>query len=73
MPVFKFSMSTDTASSYQRPNPKRKHGVRDPMPELTITSPYVDFRVDSNTFTMRNPMPESTYGLMDLGFGLCTE
>jgi hypothetical protein len=30
------------------------------MPELTITSPYVHSRVDSNTFTMGNPMPEST-------------
>jgi hypothetical protein len=38
---------------------KEKHGVWDPTPELTITSPYVHFRVDSNTFTMDN-MPEST-------------
>ncbi len=41
------------------------------MPELTtyniyytyilhITSTYVNSRVDSNTFTMGNPMPEST-------------
>jgi hypothetical protein len=30
------------------------------MPELTITSPYVYSRVDFNTFTMGNPMPEST-------------
>jgi hypothetical protein len=29
---------------------KEKHGVWDPMPELTITSPYVHSRVDSNTF-----------------------
>ncbi len=30
------------------------------MPELArITSPYVHFRVDSNTFIMGNPMPES--------------
>jgi hypothetical protein len=35
---------------------KEKRGVRDPMPELTITSSYVH----SNTFTMGNPMPEST-------------
>jgi hypothetical protein len=27
------------------------------MPELTITSPYVHSRIDSNTFTMGNPMP----------------
>ncbi len=47
-----------------------KHGVWDPMPELTLTSPYVHSRVDSNTFTMAlaplcqslylNLMPEST-------------
>jgi hypothetical protein len=51
---------------------KEKHGVWDPMLELTmtITSPYVHSRVDSNTFTMGigqpyarvdlNPTPEST-------------
>ncbi len=46
---------------------KEKHGILDPMPELTITSRYVDSRVGSNTFNMgnpipvdRNPMPEST-------------
>ncbi len=33
------------------------------MPELTITPPYVHSRVDSNTFTMGNPMPESTLTL----------
>jgi hypothetical protein len=33
------------------------------MPEFTITSPYVHVRVDSNTFTMGNPMPESTLSL----------
>ncbi len=39
----------------------------DPMPKLTITSPYVYSRVDSNTFTMGgytrvdfHPIPEST-------------
>ncbi len=36
---------------------KEKHGVWDPMQELTITSPYVYSRVDSNTFTIGNPMP----------------
>ncbi len=37
---------------------KEKHGVWDwdPIPELTITSPYGD----SNTCTMGDPMPEST-------------
>ncbi len=38
---------------------KEKHGEWDPMP-LTITSPSVDSRVDYNTFTMGNPMPEPT-------------
>jgi hypothetical protein len=35
------------------------------MPELTITSPYVHSRVDSDAFTMDigNPMPESTLTL----------
>jgi hypothetical protein len=50
-----------------RPNPKKNMGIRDPMPELTITSPYVHSRVDSITFTIGNPyarvdlnpMPES--------------
>ncbi len=32
----------------------------DPMPVSTITSPYVHSRVDSNTFTMGNAMPQST-------------
>jgi hypothetical protein len=50
------------------------------MPELTITSPYVRSRVDSNTFTMDNPMPELTLILCqsrlyrpvrDFVFGLC--
>jgi hypothetical protein len=39
------------------------------MPELTITSPYVHSIVDSNTFSMGNPMPESTLsqsGTLDL-------
>ncbi len=34
---------------------KEKLCVWDPMPELTITSPYVHARVDSNTVTMGNP------------------
>ncbi len=36
---------------------------KDPMPELTITSPYVHSRVDSSTNTTGNPMPESTLAL----------
>jgi hypothetical protein len=48
---------------------------------LTITSPFVHSRVDSNTFIMGNPMPESTLSLCqsqlyppvrDFRFGLCT-
>ncbi len=35
---------------------KGKHGVWDPMPGLTVTSPYAD----SNTCNMGNPMPESS-------------
>jgi hypothetical protein len=34
---------------------RKKNGVWEPMPELTITSPYVHSIVDSNTFTMGNP------------------
>jgi hypothetical protein len=66
-------------NNQQRPNPK-KHGVWDPMQlELTITPPFVKSRVDSNTCTMGNPLPESTLTLCqsqlyppdrDLGFGL---
>jgi hypothetical protein len=57
---------------------KEKHGVWDPIPELTLTSSYVHSRVDSNTFTVGNPMPESTLTLChsrlyppvrDFGFG----
>ncbi len=49
---------------------KEKHGVWDSMPELTISSPYVHSRVDSNTFTMGlgNPMPESTLTLCQCRF-----
>jgi hypothetical protein len=58
---------------------KEKHGLWDPAPELTKTSPYVNSRVDCNTCTMGNPMPESTLTLCqsqlhpqvrDLEFGL---
>jgi hypothetical protein len=60
---------------------KETHGVWDPMPELTITSPYVHSSIDSNTFTKGNPMPASTLTLCqtrlyppvrDFGFGLWT-
>ncbi len=40
-----------------------KHGVWGPVLELTITSPYVQSRDNSNTFTTGNPMPESTLTL----------
>jgi hypothetical protein len=58
---------------------KEKHGVWDPMPELTISSTYVYSRLDSNTFTMDKPTLESTLTLCwsrlypsfkDFGFGL---
>ena len=38
--------------------------------ELTITSPYVDSRVDSNTFTMGNLLSEPTIYPPVRGFGL---
>jgi len=74
-----------TIESTSKNAPKRgqikKHGVWDAMPELTITSPYVVSRVDSNTCTVHNgqpyarvdlnPMPKSTLSpSQDLGFGL---
>ncbi len=48
---------------YPEAESKEKLCVWDPMPELTITSPYVHTRVDSNTFTMDKPMPESSLTL----------
>ncbi len=39
---------------------KEKHEGWDPLPEFTITSPFVDSRADSNTYTMGKPMSEST-------------
>jgi hypothetical protein len=43
---------------------KENHSVWDPyMPELTITSPYFHCKADYNTFSMGNPMPESTLAL----------
>ncbi len=47
----------------RRPNSK-KNMVYWTLSELTIiTSPYVHFKVDSNTFTMGHPLPESTLTL----------
>ncbi len=46
---------------------KKKHGVWDPMPKLTVPSPYVHSGVDSHMYHWQpyarvdiNPMPEST-------------
>jgi hypothetical protein len=39
---------------------KEKHGGMGPYAGVTLTSPYVHSRVDSNTFTIGNPMPESS-------------
>jgi hypothetical protein len=41
-------------------HPVNKQPISVNLPELTITSPYFHSRVDFNTFTMGNPMPEST-------------
>ncbi len=53
-----------------RPNLKKSMVYGTLMSELTITSPYVYSRVDSSTFTIGNPMPESTLnpqlGTLDL-------
>ncbi len=72
-----------TSITYSIKNPeaksKEKHGVWDPVPEFTIISSYVHSRADFNTYTMGNPMPESTLTLCqsrlsppvrDFGFGL---
>jgi hypothetical protein len=70
------TIATTTVSEAES---KEKHVVWDPMPVLTITSPHVHSRVDSNTFTMGNPMPEPTLTLCkrrlysparDFGFSL---
>jgi hypothetical protein len=49
----------------QRTNPKKNmvYGILCRSWLYTRTSPYVHSRVDSNTFTMGNPMPESTLTL----------
>jgi hypothetical protein len=40
---------------------EEKHdGIWYPEPVLAITSAYVDYRVDSNTCTLGNPIPELT-------------
>jgi hypothetical protein len=74
----RFTYNNSTLQSPEAES-KEKHCVWEPMPELNITSPYVHSRVDSITFTMGNPMPESTLTLCqsrlyptvwDFGFGL---
>ncbi len=45
----------------QRPNPQKNMVYY--MPGLTLISPYVHSRVDSSTFTIGHPMPESTLTL----------
>ncbi len=60
MPESNISPQSATKNLATEAEYKEKHGVWDPMPELTITSPSVHYRVDSNTFTMGIPMPEST-------------
>ncbi len=63
---------------------EEKHRVWDPMPELTITSPYVHSRVDSNTFIMggqpytrvdisHDSIPQSGTFLTVLQDGVCTD
>jgi hypothetical protein len=49
----------------QRPNPK-KNSVWDPMPVLTITSPYAHSRVDSDTFTMGIGQPYARFDLQPM-------
>ncbi len=39
---------------FLRPNPKKNMVIWDPRQKLTIASPYVHSRVDTNTFTMGN-------------------
>ncbi len=66
--TFNFHRSIETWIILQRPNltvPEFKENrvVWDPKLELTIISPYVISRVNSNTFTIGNPLPESTLTL----------
>ncbi len=58
--TFSFNGTRDTNSETVF---KEKHSVMDPMPELTITSSYVDSRVHSKTCITGNPLPESTITL----------
>ncbi len=57
---------TIATTSVSEAESKEKHGVWDPMPELTITSPYVQsrlqhiYRLQPYARVYLNPMPEST-------------
>ncbi len=58
----------------QRPETvfKEKHGVWDPMPELTITSPYVDSNISTmgigQPFVRVDFIPQS--GAKNLAYGI---
>ncbi len=54
-------MTKGAAGMESEAESKEKHFVLDPMPEPTITSSYFQSRVDSNTFIIGNPIPESTF------------
>jgi hypothetical protein len=58
----------DCTGKHSEAESKEKHGVWDPVPELTVTSPYIQVRV--NVIVDLNPMPESTLspqpGTLDL-------
>jgi hypothetical protein len=64
MEVYKDDKYLSSRVSFSEAESIENMGVWDPMPELTITSPYVHSKVDSNTYIMGNPMPESTFKLM---------
>ncbi len=51
--------------------PKGKHSVWDSMPELTITTPYVQSRVDSNTFTIVQHSTAPSYPSIENSFNGC--
>jgi hypothetical protein len=59
--LFILDLKADEFPIVQRPNPKKNMVYE--TPQLSTTSPYVHSRVDSNAFTMGNPMPESTLSL----------
>jgi hypothetical protein len=67
--------AVDSATHWADVDPaesKGKHGVWDPRPEFSITSPYVHSRVDSNTCTMGIGQPYARLcpSVRDLGLGI---